>query len=162
MKVKRLGRRCVTAALRTFRKKASRRRSEDHNPNLWSCEVAKTKQFSVISESGLYKRIMRSDKPEAKAFQDWVTREVLPSIRKTGSYSVQSQQATLHKITAESGPHRLIIQSAEREAKTFQGGATGDVLPSIKKTGGLLLSHFRHLPVQGAPFLLVPSLRKSA
>lgn len=32
---------------------------------------------NVVSESGLYKIIMRSDKPEAKAFQDWVTREVL-------------------------------------------------------------------------------------
>lgn len=41
---------------------------------------------SVISESGLYKLIMRSDKPQAKPFQDWVTQEVLPSIRKTGSY----------------------------------------------------------------------------
>lgn len=40
----------------------------------------------VISESGLYKLVMRSDKPQAKAFQDWVTREVLPSIRKTGAY----------------------------------------------------------------------------
>jgi prophage antirepressor-like protein len=40
----------------------------------------------LLSESGLYKLIMRSDKPEAKAFQDWVTKEVLPSIRKTGSY----------------------------------------------------------------------------
>ena len=34
----------------------------------------------LISESGLYKLIMRSDKPQAKAFQDWVTKEVLPSI----------------------------------------------------------------------------------
>ena len=33
-----------------------------------------------ISESGLYKLIMRSDKPEARAFQDWVTRVVLPAI----------------------------------------------------------------------------------
>lgn len=43
---------------------------------------------SVVSESGLYKLIMRSDKPEARAFQDWVTSEVLPSIRKTGSYAL--------------------------------------------------------------------------
>jgi len=43
------------------------------------------KQY-LISESGLYKLIMRSDKPQAKAFQDWVTKEVLPSIRKTGSF----------------------------------------------------------------------------
>jgi len=33
----------------------------------------------IISESGLYKLIMRSDKPQAKAFQDWVTKEVLPA-----------------------------------------------------------------------------------
>ena len=38
----------------------------------------------VISESGLYKLIMRSDKPQAKPFQDWVTRDVLPAIRRTG------------------------------------------------------------------------------
>lgn len=42
--------------------------------------------LSVISESGLYKLIMRSDKPEARKFQDWVTREVLPAIRKDGLY----------------------------------------------------------------------------
>lgn len=42
--------------------------------------------LSVISESGLYKLIMRSDKPEAQKFQDWVTRDVLPAIRKDGAY----------------------------------------------------------------------------
>ena len=40
----------------------------------------------VVSESGLYKLISRSDKPQAKKFQNWVTRDVLPAIRKTGSY----------------------------------------------------------------------------
>ena len=44
-----------------------------------------------VNESGLYRLIMRSDKPNAKPFQKWVTREVLPSIRKTGSYSIQQQ-----------------------------------------------------------------------
>lgn len=39
-----------------------------------------------ISESGLYKLIMRSDKHTAQPFQEWVTREVLPAIRKTGGY----------------------------------------------------------------------------
>nr|WP_321484272.1 BRO family protein [uncultured Cohaesibacter sp.] len=45
---------------------------------------------SVISESGLYKLVMRSDKPQAKKFQDWVTRDVLPTIRKTGQYNVHA------------------------------------------------------------------------
>jgi prophage antirepressor-like protein len=40
----------------------------------------------LVSESGLYKLIMRSDKREAQAFQDWVTCDVIPTIRKTGSY----------------------------------------------------------------------------
>ncbi|MGR3760646.1 BRO-N domain-containing protein [Roseobacteraceae bacterium NS-SX3] len=47
----------------------------------------------IISESGLYKLIMRSDKAEARAFQDWATREVLPSIRKTDSYVAPGAEA---------------------------------------------------------------------
>lgn len=43
-------------------------------------------QRVIISESGLYRLVMRSDKPEARAFQDWVTRDVLPAIRKDGAY----------------------------------------------------------------------------
>lgn len=45
----------------------------------------------VINESGLYSLILTSRKPEAKRFKKWVTREVLPAIRKTGSYSIQPQ-----------------------------------------------------------------------
>ena len=40
----------------------------------------------IINESGLYSVLLRSDKPEAKPFKQWVTHEVLPSIRKTGQY----------------------------------------------------------------------------
>ncbi|OVZ85806.1 transporter [Yersinia frederiksenii] len=43
---------------------------------------------SLISESGLYTAIMGSHKPQAKRFQRWITSEVLPSIRTTGSYSI--------------------------------------------------------------------------
>jgi anti-repressor protein len=42
----------------------------------------------VVNESGLYEMIIRSDKPDARRFRHWVTREVLPTIRKTGSYQV--------------------------------------------------------------------------
>jgi len=43
---------------------------------------------NIISESGLYTLIIRSNKPQAKPFRRWVTREVLPAIRKTGSYNL--------------------------------------------------------------------------
>jgi prophage antirepressor-like protein len=42
--------------------------------------------LTLISESGLYKLVLRSNKPEARQFQDWVTRDVLPAIRKDGAY----------------------------------------------------------------------------
>ena len=43
---------------------------------------------NIINESGLYKVIFRSDKPQANQFTKWVTHDVLPSLRKTGSYSI--------------------------------------------------------------------------
>ena len=43
---------------------------------------------SIISESGLYTLIMRSNKPQAKTFRKWVTSEVLPSIRRHGLYAI--------------------------------------------------------------------------
>ena len=46
-----------------------------------------------INESGLYALIFASKKPSAKDFKKWVTKEVIPSIRKTGSYSLQPQIA---------------------------------------------------------------------
>jgi len=51
-----------------------------------------------ITESGLYNLIFRSNKPEAKPFKRWVTHEVLPSIRKTGSYGVSDSSELLNQI----------------------------------------------------------------
>lgn len=47
---------------------------------------------NAVNESGLYSLILTSRKPEAKKFKKWVTSEVLPAIRKTGSYSVAPLQ----------------------------------------------------------------------
>lgn len=44
---------------------------------------------TIINESGLYAVILRSDKPQAKQFRKWITSEVLPTLRKTGTYSVK-------------------------------------------------------------------------
>lgn len=46
--------------------------------------LGRTQKTNVVNEPGLYEVIIRSDKPEAKAFRRWVTSEVLPSIRKHG------------------------------------------------------------------------------
>lgn len=49
---------------------------------------SKTFKVSLVNESGLYACIFGSTKPQAKKFKKWVTAEVLPAIRKTGTYSV--------------------------------------------------------------------------
>ncbi|GGA51814.1 BRO-N domain-containing protein [Pelagibacterium lentulum] len=68
-------------------------------------ELFRRKQpsLSAVSESGLYKLIMRSDKPEARKFQDWVTREVLPAIRKTGGYLLNEEARETAKADDRQG-----------------------------------------------------------
>lgn len=50
---------------------------------------------TIINESGLYHVILRSDKPQAKPFRRWVTKEVLPEIRRKGSYGENRAVAAL-------------------------------------------------------------------
>lgn len=53
-------------------------------------ESSNAPTMTLISESGLYALVMRSNKPKAKVFRKWVTSEVLPSIRKTGGYGIRT------------------------------------------------------------------------
>ena len=48
----------------------------------------------IVSESGLYRLMMRSDKPQARPFQKWVTSEVIPAIRRDGGYMVAKAEET--------------------------------------------------------------------
>ncbi len=54
--------------------------------------IGRKQKTAIVYESGLYQLVFRSRKPEAKAFRKWVTSEVLPSIRKTGSYRARERQ----------------------------------------------------------------------
>lgn len=73
----------------------------------------------LINESGLYRVIMKSHKPEAAKFQDWVTGEVLPSIRKTGSYGIaplsQMQMISAMALEAHELEERQKAMEKEQE-----------------------------------------------
>lgn len=73
-------------------------------------------QMAVINESGLYSLVLGSRKPDAKPFKKWVTAEVLPSIRKTGAYSVTQEAIpqTYAQALLEAG--RLALQVEQQEA----------------------------------------------
>lgn len=62
---------------------------DDEDKGVANCDtLGGTQEMVIINESGLYSLIMSSKLSSAKKFKRWVTSEVLPSIRKTGSYSV--------------------------------------------------------------------------
>lgn len=52
-------------------------------------------KVNIVNEPGLYTLVLGSRKPEAKAFKRWITHEVLPTLRKTGSYSMRDTGARL-------------------------------------------------------------------
>ena len=70
----------------------------------------------IINEPGLYSVILRSDKPEAKAFKRWVVHEVLPSIRKTGSYGMNTEALQeLAEINRQLEQYRQRYESVDKE-----------------------------------------------
>lgn len=78
-------------------RKALKDHVDEEDKGVTKCDTLGGKQnLVVINESGLYSLILRSNMPKAKKFKRWVTSEVLPQIRKTGSY--QSQQKAIEGL----------------------------------------------------------------
>jgi len=76
---------CNALGIKKHRDTASRL-DEDERGSVRVDTLGGRQTVTVISESGLYAVILRSDKPNARAFRKWVTSEVLPTIRKHGGY----------------------------------------------------------------------------
>lgn len=79
----------------------------------------------VVTEAGMYSLVLRSRKPEAKAFKRWITHEVLPAIRKTGSYSTtpalpQDYATALRELAATVEAREL----AEQKARELEPAAS--------------------------------------
>lgn len=82
----------------------------------------------IINESGLYALIFGSTLESAKRFKHWVTSEVLPSIRKTGSYTVSKYKP---KATSVGEVVNLIVQT--RESMERQGSSPREVAIAVKQ-----------------------------
>jgi prophage antirepressor-like protein len=98
---------------------------------------------SIVSESGMYALVLRSRKPEAKSFRKWVTSEVLPSISRTGSYSVTPQpqlpQTYLEalEVLVKVEKDRLILQ-AEKEMLEADSLALAEVVDELNNYSSIL------------------------
>ncbi|VIF89960.1 regulatory protein [Clostridioides difficile] len=75
---------------------------------------------NFLTESGVYKLIFKSRKEEAERFQDWVTDEVLPSIRKTGTYSSKKSECSKDDSEIKYMNAQARLKNARaREAKIY-------------------------------------------
>ena len=90
---------CDALGISKYRDAVSRL-DDDERGSVLVDTLGGAQETSTVSEPGLYKLIMRSRKPEAKAFQRWVTHEVLPAIRRTGGYIAAKQDETPEQIMA--------------------------------------------------------------
>ncbi len=79
-----------------------------------------SRNMIIVSESGFFSLVLKSRKPEAKEFRRWITREVLPSIRKTGSYTHPACQPNLTATMATLVG--LLQNSSDKVSITIQIG----------------------------------------
>lgn len=88
--------------------------------------LGRTQQATFISEGNLYRAIFQSKKPEAEAFTDWVTEEVLPTLRRNGTYTIPHRAPDV----SLSGLANLI--RVTRQTMLDMGGTPQDVGQMVK------------------------------
>lgn len=90
---------CKVLEIKNSRDTVNRLDSDEKGVGLIYTPGGKQK-MTIINESGLYAVILRSDKPQAKQFRKWITAEVLPTLRKTGTYSVKKSEEDKARMLA--------------------------------------------------------------
>lgn len=117
--------------------------------------LGRQQETTIVNESGLYNVILRSDKPDAKPFRKWVTSEVLPSIRKHGTYmtpetleaailnpdtmiqlcqQLKAEQDKNHTLTAENSRLSVDKQIMHPKADYFDELVERNTLTNFRET----------------------------
>lgn len=103
--------------------------------------VSKSKT-ALINESGLYSLILSSKLPQAKEFKRWVTKDVLPSIRKNGGYIRNQENLSKEEILANAvllannliAEKEKVIEDLEPKAKYFDELVDNNLLTNFRNT----------------------------
>ena len=112
---------------------------------------------NFLTESGVYKLIFKSKKKEAERFQDWVTDEVLPKIRKTGSY--KNNQNSINEFKGQlTTLVNSIFEDKLSEVKEYykiKSKTKSDISSYIKKRLGILRADDEYEQVKARVFFLL-------
>lgn len=93
----------------------------------WQLLSQRTSKMTFVTEKGLYALLLNSHLPEHRKFKDWVTGEVLPSIRKTGKYDIR-QSFTLGNLEQNMLPPVQKQHSKEVNAINMDNGGTDAII----------------------------------
>lgn len=91
---------CDCLEINNSRQALSRLDYDEKNSVILNDGTAGNPEKSIVNEYGLYSLVLSSRKPEAKEFKRWITHEVLPALRKTGSYSLNIPQTLPEALRA--------------------------------------------------------------
>ena len=91
--------------------------------------IGRKQNTPIINESGLYSLVLSSKLPSAKAFKRWITSEVIPSIRKTGSYNKPSKEPTTQQAQRAKA---MLLNAQSRQCKLWLRLAETTDLPDYK------------------------------
>ena len=105
-------------------------------------------KVAIINESGLYSLVIRSDKPKAKKFRKWVTSEVLPSLRKTGSYSLAPSVKSRDVVFEE---HMRMAKTLSETTKIELFDSVESAIEATEQETGSNLEHFKKLIDKHSP-----------
>lgn len=108
---------------------------DDEDKGVTKCDTLRGKQnVTIINESGLYSLILSSKLPTAKRFKRWVTSEVLPALRKTGTYSMVPQtyvEALRELADTVEQKEKLMIENQKMKPKALFADAVSTSKESI-------------------------------
>lgn len=77
------------------------RLDDDERVSKKATTLGGVQEMTFVTESGLYLLMMRSNKSEARKFSKWITSEVLPALRKYGTYSINANVMDRAKLKAD-------------------------------------------------------------
>lgn len=115
---------------------------EDRDEVPFQDSIGRMQKTSIINESGLYSLILSSKLPQAKEFKRWVTKDVLPSIRKNGGYIKNQENLSKEEILANAvllannliAEKEKIIENLEPKAKYFDELVDNNLLTNFRNT----------------------------
>lgn len=114
-------------------------------------------KMTFLTEPGLYKLIMKSNKKEAVVFQSWICEDVIPTIRKTGEYKMNhtySKNLTFN-IQNEDDLHSRVVQFIKRR---FPDSLFTTTLGELQDTGEKRLKAWRMGYLTGSPDIIIMNL----